>query len=174
MRTLERFWRETFVRKLEEMENDPKIRLLEQFPQHDGNTTFQHCHNVAVYSYYLEMRLQWEIDAESLVMGAMLHDYYLYDARNSDLSDYQHGISHPKVAVKNASKYFELTPKVENIIRSHMWPLPFSERPRSKEAVLVNMADKYCAYQEMRRGIMRVEDMIPYQRRVLVPGFDQL
>ena len=72
VRTLERFWKETFARKLEEMENDPKIRLLKQYPQHDGNNTFQHCHNVAVYSFYLEMRLQWEIDVESLVMGAML------------------------------------------------------------------------------------------------------
>ena len=34
-------------------------------------------------------------------MGAMLHDYYLYDARNCELTNYQHCVSHPKTAVKN-------------------------------------------------------------------------
>ena len=101
----------------------------------------------------------------------LLHDYYLYDARNCELTNYQHCVSHPKTAVKNASKCFALNEKTKNIIRSHMWPMPFVERPRSKEAVLVNMADKYCAYQEMHKGIQKVEDMIPNQRRVLVPGW---
>ena len=167
---MERFRMEDFAKKLEEMEQNPQIQKLKQFPQHDGNNTFQHCHNVAVYSFYLAQRLQWDIDVESIVMGAMLHDYYLYDARNCELTNYQHCVSHPKTAVKNASKCFALNEKTKNIIRSHMWPMPFVERPRSKEAVLVNMADKYCAYQEMHKGIQKVEDMIPNQRRVLVPG----
>ena len=74
---MERFRMEDFAKKLEEMEQNPQIQKLKQFPQHDGNNTFQHCHNVAVYSFYLAQRLQWDIDVESLVMGAMLHDYYL-------------------------------------------------------------------------------------------------
>ena len=48
---MERFRMEDFAKKLEEMEQNPQIQKLKQFPQHDGNNTFQHCHNVAVYSF---------------------------------------------------------------------------------------------------------------------------
>ena len=36
------------------------------------------------------------------------------------------------------------------------------------------MADKYCAYQEMHKGIQKVEDMIPNQRRVPCAGLQPL
>lgn len=71
----------------------------------------------------------------------------------------QHGIEHPKIALSNAKKCFDLDRKTENMILSHMWPLPFSEMPRSKEAILVNLADKFCAYQEMRKGILQIEQL---------------
>ena len=31
---------EDFAKKLEEMEQNPQIQKLKQFPQHDGNNTF--------------------------------------------------------------------------------------------------------------------------------------
>ena len=68
-------------------------------------------------------------------------------------------------ALENAGRCFDIDDKVKNIILSHMWPLPFVERPKSREAVLVNLADKYCAYQEMKNGIVHIEDVIksPYR-----------
>ena len=155
---------EVFAKKLETLEKNPRIQNLKQFPQHKTNTTFQHCHNVAVFSFYLGQRLGWDVDLDSLLLGAMLHDYYLYDARNCELSHYRHSVQHPKTAAANAGKYFALNRKTKNIIRSHMWPMPFCERPRSREAVLVSIADKYCAYQEMRKGIREVEQMIGRKR----------
>ena len=41
-----------------------------------------------------------------------------------------------------------LSPKEENIILSHMWPLA-KRRPRSPEAAVVNLVDKFCATLEV-------------------------
>ena len=89
----------------------------------------------------------------------MLHDYYLYDIKKMGLGDYQHGVIHPKIAIKNAGEHFRLDRKTENIIKSHMWPLTF-ELPKSKEAILVNLADRFRAYQEMKRGVQLIESVL--------------
>ena len=39
-------------------------------------------------------------------------------------------------------------PKEKNIIRGHMWPLTLAHPPKSKEAVLVSLADKEIATME--------------------------
>lgn len=150
---------------LDMLSQDPRIRELEKYPQHEVTNSFVHSHNVAVYAFHLARKKDWGIDLNTLALGAMLHDYYLYDIKESGLTDYQHGVRHPVTALENAGQCFDIDDKVKNIILSHMWPLPFVERPKSREAVLVNLADKYCAYQEMKNGIVHIEDVIksPYR-----------
>lgn len=138
-----------FQRALERMEHDPSVCRLKKFEQHKGTSTFVHCRNVAIYSFYLARKFGWEVDEEALVRGAMLHDYYLYNTADMTMTDYQHGTRHPQLALDNAQKRFRLTPKEKNIIRSHMWPLTLTHVPKSKEAFLVSLADKYCALREM-------------------------
>lgn len=149
-----------FFRILKRLEKNPDIQKLRQYAQHRGNNTFQHCHNVAVYSFYLAQKWNWNVDLVSLAMGAMLHDYYLYGTKEAGLHPYRHGLTHPTTALENARKLFKLNKKTANIIRSHMWPLSFSKLPRFKEAVLVNIADKYCAFQEITRGIRQIEKIL--------------
>lgn len=153
----------SFWKLLKDVEKNPDVRLLQNYSQHRGNNSFQHSHNVAVYSFYLAEKWKWEIDPENLVKGAMLHDYYLYDFKEEGLSAYQHGIWHPKAALRNAKACFEINETVENIIVSHMWPFPFSARPRSREAFLVCVADKFCAYHEMINGMRRIEEKLGIQ-----------
>ena len=138
-----------FETALQEMENNPDVCKMKEFSQHNGTSTFVHCKNVAIYSYYLSQKLGWDIDEEALVKGAMLHDYYLYNTSEMTMSDYQHGTQHPQLALDNAQKRFNLTRKEKNIIRSHMWPLTLTHVPESREALLVSVADKYCAVREM-------------------------
>ena len=59
-----------------------------------------------------------------------------------------HGVSHPGSACVNAKRYFQITKKEQNIIQSHMWPLTFRHVPTCREAVIVCLADKYCAVVE--------------------------
>ena len=142
-----------FYNALAELCSDPRVTILKAYTQHKGIPTFQHCRNVAVYSFYLAEKLGWRIDEEALARGAMLHDYYLYTVvekqKETKLSNFKHGITHPQLSLENASKVFNLTEKEKNIIRSHMWPLTFFHVPASKEAWLVCLTDTYCAVREL-------------------------
>ena len=58
-----------------------------------------------------------------------------------------------------AEKEFQLSDLEKNIIISHMWPLNFFHFPRSREAVLVCLADKICAFGEgvLKRNYVRMQ-----------------
>lgn len=139
-----------FFRALTELEADPRVRELERYRQHRGNPTFCHCHNVAVASFGLAQRLGWRVDEQALARGAMLHDFHLYTRQDIDINPIRHIFRHPRYALRNAERVFALNRKEKNIIRSHMWPLTLLTPPRSREALLVTLADKYCAWREMR------------------------
>ena len=135
-----------FYRTLRGLEHDPQVERMKQYTQHKGTATFRHCHSVAVSSFRLAQKLGWRIDEDALARGAMLHDFHLYTREKKDI---RHLFRHPRVALRNAEKAFELNDKEKNIITSHMWPLTVLSVPESKEAVLVMLADKYCAFREM-------------------------
>lgn len=139
-----------FFRILEELEENPHVRLMKKYRQHKGNSTFHHCRSVAVSSFRLAQRLGWRVDESALARGAMLHDYHLYTRQGRRINPLRHLLEHPKRARSNAEKVFTLSGKEKNIIESHMWPLTLFTPPKSKEAFLVTLADKYCAFREMR------------------------
>ena len=141
--------RSIFDEQIRLLKEDPEIQKMASFTMHNGNTTLQHVENVADVSFRIAEKLGIDIDEKALARGAMLHDYYLYTFKETKMSPYRHGISHPETALKNASKRHRLTEKETNIIRSHMWPMTFLHPPMSREAVLVCLADKYCAVNEM-------------------------
>ena len=141
--------KEIFLEEMARLENDPAVVKMKEFSQHRGNNTYQHSRNVAYRSYSLAKVLHWKIDERSLARGAMLHDYYMYSTKDMEISAYRHGTGHPKRALANARTRFHLNPKEENIIISHMWPLTLFHPPRSREAILVCISDKYCAVREM-------------------------
>lgn len=127
----------------------PEIQLLKDIPQHKGGTTYSHCVAVAARAYALAKHWRWDIDIPCLVHGAMLHDYYLYDTETMPCSDYRHALTHPRLAVSNAEACFSLGPRERNVILSHMWPIPGAPLPRCREAWLVCLADKLCAWHEL-------------------------
>ncbi len=147
---------DAFNEAMQQLEKDPHLVLLKRYAQHQGNTTYEHSKSVALASYRLARILHLCIDGESLARGAMLHDYYLYSTDRMDKTSYEHGVTHPKIALKNAEKHFELNDRERNIIESHMWPLTMMHFPREREAVLVSLADKYCALAEMSMGSYRI------------------
>lgn len=138
------------------------IRRLEQqgrlgqernYIQHGTTTVFAHSVHVARLSLKLARKLHLRVHRKSLLRGALLHDYFLYDWHEKDRSHRLHGLFHAKTALRNARKDFHLNKLEENIIARHMFPLnPIF--PRYKEAWIVCLADKYCAAEETLRPFL--------------------
>ena len=125
------------------------LQLTKTFTQHGNVSVFAHSMAVAAYSKMLADKLGIKYDSESLVRGAMLHDFFLYDwHETSDIGDGLHGFAHPYTASKNAIKEFRLSPRELDIIRKHMWPLTLTKLPKYRESWLVCAVDKYCSILE--------------------------
>ena len=117
------------------------------FIQHGTTTLFTHCRNVALLSLKIARMFGSKVDSVSLVRGALLHDYYLYDWHDKDACPSWHGFKHPAIALYNASKTFNLTPTEVDIISRHMFPLtPLP--PKTREGWIVSLADKLCSLYE--------------------------
>lgn len=121
---------------------------MKGFVQHGHISTYQHVMNVVEMSCLLDRVLRLHSDRKCLVRGAFLHDFYLYDWHDRSVHARLHGFRHPLTALTNARKRFALSPKEENIIESHMWPLTLTHLPRCREAAVVCLADKICALYE--------------------------
>ena len=140
----DQFW-DTFMM----MREDPVVLSLQKYPNHRVSNLYDHSSRVALCAYDLSRRFHIEVDGEALAKGAMLHDFYLYHAQSNHSITYrEHLMEHPHVALENAKKHFDLTEKEENIITSHMWPLTPLQIPKSKEAFLIQLSDKICAFGE--------------------------
>lgn len=122
--------------------------------QHGNVTVFEHSVNVAETSIAFAAKLPITVNEESLIKGALLHDYFLYDWDNKEQSPGLHGFKHPYIALKNAKEDYDLNDIEKNIILRHMFPLvPIP--PRCKEAWIVCVADKYCALGETVSGWLK-------------------
>lgn len=123
------------------------LKLKEHY--HHSSSIYEHVMDVSYFSYRACKLLN--LDYKSAARGALLHDFFLYDWRNHsepDLAENKlHGIEHPKIALNNARKYFELNDMEKDIVVKHMWPLTVSP-PKYKESFIVSFLDKYLASKE--------------------------
>ena len=115
--------------------------------QHGAVSCYLHSFFVAYMSVWLAKRFRIRVHLRSLVRGALLHDYFLYDWHEKNAGHRFHGFIHAGRALQNAKNDFELTRREENIISRHMFPLNIVP-PMCKEAWLVCLADKICASKE--------------------------
>lgn len=127
------------------------VRAMQRYPQHGDTDTYRHCERVALLSFLLCRRLHLHADLASLVRGAYLHDFYLYDWHQRDRSHRLHGFRHPAAALRNADRVFSLNTIERDIIATHMWPLTLTRLPRYRESAVVCFADKCCALLETWR-----------------------
>lgn len=127
---------------------DERVQRMRTYVQHGDVSTYEHCLNVACYSVYLARKWRWRVDERSLVIGAFLHDFYLYDWHIHKRKGRLHGFCHTALAAKNAREAFGVSDRIYYIIRTHMFPLTLMWPPRSKEGWLVCLADKCCAAKE--------------------------
>lgn len=137
-----------FMEIVKDIINNETVIQMKKYRQHYDINTYEHCLNVSYISYKICKKLN--LDYKSMARAAMLHDLFLYDWRNSrkelNLKGY-HAFVHPKIALKNASKLYDLNEKEKDIIVKHMWPVTF-KLPKYKETYIITLVDKYSALQE--------------------------
>ena len=143
-----------FQNTLEEFIRSPYIHQMRYYMQHGQTSCFDHSLRVAYLSYVLIRRLHLSADPKSVIRGALLHDFFLYDWHIKGNRKGLHGFTHPKVALANAEKHFLLNDKERDIILKHMWPLTL-RFPRYKESYIVCFADKCCSTMETFKKIGR-------------------
>lgn len=133
--------------------------------QHGTIPVHRHCIDVAKQSLIISQALKIPVNEREMVRGALLHDYFLYDWHDTTREDYNglHGFYHPGIALKNASRDYDLSDREKDIISKHMWPLTISRIPKYREAWIVTMADKYCSTLEtlrLRKGALAARNKI--------------
>lgn len=119
-----------------------------KYIQHGKISVYEHEILVAMTCLAIVDKFDIKVDKRSLVRGALLHDYFLYDWHDDDPSHRLHGFTHAERALKNASNDFELNDIEKDMIYCHMFPLNISRVPKYNESLILCVADKISALKE--------------------------
>ncbi|NLM12291.1 MAG: phosphohydrolase [Epulopiscium sp.] len=141
-----------FLELIKDYYQSDLIKQMDKHIYHGTTTTLEHCKNVAWISYLINEKLHLNADEKELIEAAMLHDFYFYDWNDGEPIRKKVGLDCPDITCDNAVKDFGIDEKERETIRSHMWPLNITKIPKSKEALIICFADKYCALIERIRS----------------------
>lgn len=144
------------IKKLEEIIKflSENTRFLEtkNFIQHGDTTVYEHVISVAKKSIEVAEKYNLDVDMDSMIRGALLHDYFLYDWHDGKRERCIHGFTHPMKAYRNAKSELKLNMIERDIIIKHMFPLtPLP--PMYLESWIVTYSDKYVSLAETLIGI---------------------
>ncbi len=137
--------KEKFLEIINDILANKSIQNLKLYKHHYAYTRLEHCLSVSYYTYVICKFLH--LDYKSAARAALLHDLFFYDCEDKLSRPKNHIKNHPKIALENANKLFNLNKKEQDIILKHMWPLTFSP-PKYLESFIVTIVDKYCAFKE--------------------------
>lgn len=144
-----------FKQKIEEyviyLSDNTRFEDTKDYMQHGSVSVYEHCIGVAYISCCIASMLHITVDTDSLIRGALLHDYFLYDWHEKSKAHRLHGFFHPGVAYRNAKREIKLNLTERDIILRHMFPLTIIP-PVTREAWVVCAADKICAVMETLRN----------------------
>ena len=139
--------KEKLERLYQSLSKDERILRLKDIQMHRGSNCYIHSLTVAKVAIN-RVKNKKGYNFENIIIGAFLHDYYLYDWRVDHSKKKKHGRRHPIVAEANARRDFNISSEVSEIIKCHMWPLTPHLFPKSKEAKLINYVDDVVATRE--------------------------
>ncbi len=124
------------------------VQSMDAFPQHGDTSCLLHCLRVSYLCYC--RCLQKGLDARSAARAGLLHDLFLYDWHNYHRPAgvlLPHGFTHPRAALENARRFFDLTEVEKDVILHHMWPLTLIP-PATPEGWVIIRIDKWVSLLE--------------------------
>ncbi len=120
---------------------------------HKRTSVADHTLNVAGASLricYVLNKLHISTSTEDIVVGSLCHDLGIlgrdekYDTKRMCYTQ------HPSDSVDVARRLVpDLNEKSARIISTHMWPVTITKLPKSREEVIVSIADKYAAIKDL-------------------------
>lgn len=84
-----------FRSRIRELMQNHEVQKMHEFSQHGRTSTLDHSIRVAKLSFWMSRRIPVRFRTQSLIRGAMLHDFYLYDWHKPEEAQPFHGFRHP-------------------------------------------------------------------------------
>ncbi|MCQ2437177.1 MAG: HD domain-containing protein [Clostridia bacterium] len=159
--------------ELLDLERRLTISRADAFVVHGDTTCLMHCIGVALVAMAILDGLRLRYDRRSLIRGALLHDFYLYDwhTHKRAQGERMHAFTHGAAALRNAEAEVDLTPVERDVILRHMFPVTLTP-PRTREGLAVTLADKLCALYETFSGAPYKKTAALYRRCLNRGGSD--
>jgi uncharacterized protein len=135
------------------------VQSMKQYNHHSSISCYDHSIHVAYWNYRICSMLGW--DEEAGARAGMLHDLFLYDWHEYKAEGLRtlHGFAHPRYALENARRDFELSSREEDIILKHMFPLTMA-LPKYRETYIIILTDKICCVSEIVQGLVNSKPYI--------------
>lgn len=122
--------------------NNEEFQKLKKITHH-GITRFNHSLRVSYYTFLISKRLK--LNYVEATRAALLHDFFIDET--SEMKIKKALKEHPKFALENSKKYFDISRMQEDIILKHMYPIT-TKMPKYKESWLVDIVDDIASLYE--------------------------
>lgn len=137
-----------YLKLVEDILENKEFNQLDTI-EHHGMTRLEHSVRVSYYSYKISKMLG--LDYTTVARAGLLHDFFISKENRTLKEKFLSTFVHPKYAVINAKKYFEIDDKTKNIIESHMFPI-YKVLPKYAESWIVSSVDKVSALYEFSKA----------------------
>lgn len=141
---------------------------MKNIKHHKYTNAYMHSIRVAYLCYLHYLKHPDKYDLNTLLRGALLHDYYLYDWHDKGNPKIRHCFVHPKRSYKNAKRdYLNINSKEKDMILHHMWPVTIIP-PHTRYGWLIVRMDKKAAahdYAIKRRNKKRKKMILKLEKR---------
>ena len=107
--------------------------------EHHGTSRLIHSKRVSYLSYKICKILN--LDYIAAARAGLLHDFFLSEQNRTKRQRIKSTFVHPKKAVENSKKHFNINQKEQDIIGSHMFPININV-PKYAESWIVSLVDK--------------------------------
>lgn len=134
-----------YLSEVESILRNGEFLTLSLFEHHRWTNRLMHSMNVSYISWEIAKKFGW--DEKAAARAGLLHDFCPYDFKEKTPTGEHQAFFHPKAAVENSVRYFEISDREKDAIRTHMFPL--GPIPRNKEAWIITCVDKACALMEL-------------------------